>query len=404
MNAKTSARIEKCVFFLALIIIIIGVNFVFFKYFMPKHVGDTPSLKVEEIGNTVVLRYTESEESYSIKGIEKGGQFERVDGLHVFQNPDYCVFDGGDTYEIVNSSGEVVASVKLIEAKELEHELLEVDAATYTQGILKVPSTCTRLRVYTSVEGGEKPMSIQIEDREAPLDLVLDNVSITAPDMSPVLYSLSKAPVNLTVKGSVTLEGGKNPYNASDVSNMDRFLDTLDTSANAYCVVMVSAIGGAASIYKGTEYYATMFKGITGLQLATMENAWNKVEELFNGEDGAAGLDGIAAVQLQGDLNIVSVEGSYLKLLGGQGGRGGDGVDGFINTTRGGRGGNGAPGLICDRLVNGLGSRFFVEAGPGGEGGAGGKNVVGEQGPYGNYGGSLENKVIISKTEINLDR
>ena len=71
MNAKTSARIEKCVFFLALIIIIIGVNFVFFKYFMPKHVGDTPSLKVEEIGNTVVLRYTESEESYSIKGIEK---------------------------------------------------------------------------------------------------------------------------------------------------------------------------------------------------------------------------------------------------------------------------------------------------------------------------------------------
>jgi hypothetical protein len=297
-----------------------------------------------------------------------------------------------------------VASVKLIEAKELEHELLEVDAATYTQGILKVPSTCTRLIVYTSVEGGEKPMSIQIEDREAPLDLVLDNVSITAPDMSPVLYSLSKAPVNLTVKGSVTLEGGKNPYNASDVSNMDRFLDTLDTSANAYCVVMVSAIGGAASIYKGTEYYATMFKGITGLQLATMENAWNKVEDLFNGEDGAAGLDGIAAVQLQGDLNIVSVEGSYLKLLGGQGGRGGDGVDGFINTTRGGRGGNGAPGLICDRLVNGLGSRFLVEAGPGGEGGAGGKNVVGEQGPYGNYGDSLENKVIISKTEINLDR
>jgi hypothetical protein len=166
---------------------------------------------------------------------------------------------------------------------------------------------------------------------------------------------------------------------------------------------MISAIGGAASIYKGAEYYAEMFKGITSLQLITMDNAWGKVENLFNGEDGATGLDGIPAIQIQGDLNIAGNRESFLYICGGQGARGGNGLGGFINTTRGGTGGNGASGLICNRLINGINYNLTIEAGSGGEGGDGGKNIVGEQGSSGNYGRSQENKVIISKTEIALD-
>jgi hypothetical protein len=234
------------------------------------------------------------------------------------------------------------------------------------------------------------------------LEIILDSVKLKAPDLCPVLYSMSTAPINLKIQGDVYLWGGKNPYTAADISGMDRLLDTLDTAANAYCVVMVSAVGGAASIYKGADYYAEMFTGITGLQLATMDNAWGKVESLFNGEDGAAGLDGIPAIQLAGDLNIIRTEKSWLFVHGGDGGRGGDGVGGFINTTRGGRGGKGGSALVCDRLFNGLGYGLTLTAGGAGDGGQGGKNIMGEQGSTGRSGGSCEEAVIISHTEIHL--
>ena len=411
MSSKKIDIIESLVFILTFIIVIVGVNYMIFDRWLPSIKGDSsrpnhqaPSVKVEEIGNSVLLRYTSPKQSYYVEGVETNNQFVKAEGLLVFQNPDYYVAKDGTPYNIVNSSGEVVGSVSLKRADEIEHSYMEVDAATYTESFVKIPSTCTKFRVYTSVIQGEQPLSILVEERETPLDIIFDNVSLTAPDMSPAFYSVSDAPINMTVRGNVALIGGKNPYNANDISNADRFFDTLDTAGNAYCVVMATAIAGAASIYKGTEYYADMFKGISGLQLLTMENAWGKVEGLINGENGATGLDGIPAVQIMGDLNIIGENVPYLVLRGGQGGKGGPGSDGLINTTTGGRGGNGGAGLICNRLVNGIGDAVFVESGAGGEGGEGGKNIVGEQGGYGRYGESSDSKVIISKTEITLNK
>ena len=404
MSPKKIALIEKIVFALTLVIVIAGVNYLMFNRWFPSSKGQSPSVKIEEIGNTIMLRYTSSRQSYYIEGIENNNQFVKADGVQVFQNPDYCVSENGSSYNIVSSSGEVVGKVSLERADEVNHNYMEVDVATCSENFVKIPAACTKFRVYTSVFGGEQPLSIQVEEREAPLEIIFDNVSLEAPDMSPVLYSVSNAPINMTVRGSVTLIGGKNPYHANDISDMDRLLDTLDTAANAYCVVMTSAVAGAASIYKGAEYYANMFEGISGLQLATMENAWNKVETLFNGENGATGLNGIPAVQLVGDLNIVGEDSPSLMIRGGQGGKGGRGVDGFINTTSGGRGGNGGAGLICNRLVNGIGYSMTVESGAGGEGGEGGKNVIGEQGGHGGYGDVTDSKVIISKTEITLNK
>lgn len=397
-------NVERLVFWVTLVALIVGMNCLYFTCWAPHNEAERPSIKVDSIGDAVFLRYAGSRGSYYLEGLGDSGWFRYADGLFVFFDPMYSVTETGESYNIVNSNGETVGTVKLKKQETVPADRLEIDAATHNAELVKVPATCTSLRVYTSVPEGERPISIQVEQRDTPLEIIFEDVTLTAPDFCPVLYSVSQAPVNVKVKGKVTLKGGKNPFTAADISGADRLLDTLDTAANAYCVVMISAVGGAASIYKGAEYYSEMFTGISALQLAVMENSWNKVENLFNGSDGATGLDGIPAVQLVGDLSVTGEEGARLYLWGGEGARGGNGLGGFINTTRGGKGGNGASALICDRLFNGLGFNLYTQAGAGGVGGSGGKNIVGEEGPMGNYGGNLEEKVLISQTEIDWTR
>lgn len=395
-NTKTKNTLfERLFFWVVLIGIILGVNYLIFSGMF----STNKIPKVDNVGDTVVLRYAPRWESYYIDGIEDA-EFTRNGKVYTFYSTDYIVREDGAPYDIMNSKGEKVGSINL-RRDDNELSVMKIDLSEINKDFIEIPATCDKVRVYASGEDRTYSLSIQIAERTNPVEVEFDKVSIQAPDVAPVLYSLSAAHVNVRVVGNVSLKGGTNPYTMEHAATMDKFIDTVETAASAYCVCMVSAVGTAASIVYGVDYYMDMFAGVTSLQLNVMENAWGKVEELFNGRDGYPGLDGVPALQVAGKLNVVGDSNASLKLEGGNGGTGGDGSGSFMTTTKGGRGGNGASAIVCGTLATNLGDRISYLSGEGGFGGEGGTSVTGT-GSRGNRGGQHEPKVIID-SEILFD-
>ena len=380
-------------FWIFLILIVVIVNILVFSLWN----SNDKIPKISNVGNTVVLEYAKKGESYYIDGIENGN-FSYNDGIHTFYSKDYLVRKDADPYKIMDSSGNQVGTVYL-KPDTKEYSTYNLDLSKLNSTLVKVPNSYEALYVYSSEENMEHCVSIQLEERTSPIEVTFNNVSIKAPPLSPVIYSVSDADIEIEIIGNVTLVGGDNPFTHADVSSKDRFLSMVDTAANAYCVCMISAIGTAASIVHGVDYYMDMFAGVSSLQLAVMENAWNKVEDFFNGTDGAPGLDGVSAVQIAGRLNIVGSSDASLKLVGGNGSRGGNGSSSFMTTTKGGKGGNGGSAIVCGTLATNLGTKISYTSGNGGEGGDGGTSVTGT-GSRGNRGGQNEAKVIINQEII----
>ncbi len=401
MKANKMHPLETLVLLLTILVAVGLANFLFFTRGFD---GDV-IIKVDSVGDTVILEYANPNESYSIDGIDNS-EFSYSNGLFAFYSKDYKVASYGEAYGIIDSTGTRVATVKLQKRDpgDIYRKTLSIDLATTNVPLHKISKDYDEVRIFSSKEGATYSTSIQIEDRSESLDIIFDNVKIDAPDLAPVLYSVSDAPINITVKGNVTLEGGDNPYTVEHLSGGERFINTLDTAANAYCVCMISAIGGAASIVKGVEYYTEMFMGITSLQLNVLENAWDQVENLFFGEEGVPGLNGVPAIQVSGELNIVGDESAFLTVYGGNGSSGGDATGSFLSSPpKGGDGGKGASAIICDKLANGLSDRFKFDSGFGGLGGYGGRNVKGEEGSRGKNGDTLPIKVIFSEIDVSFN-
>ena len=396
MSSKkaTKSFLKSIYFWVTLLLVVIIVNALFLAGFN----FSKRNPKVEQIGNTVVLRYSEKKNDYRIEGIENG-KFNYNGTVHTFYDEKYLVREDGEPYNIVDKNGECVGNVKL-KPNNGYASVYEIDLASLEgvgEILVKIPSNYEGAKVYTSGENKEYSISIQIEERATPIDVEFHDVTIRAPLVSPVLYSVSNTPVNVKIIGNVTLIGGSNPFTAEHVSSKDNFLSTLDVAANAYCVCMLSAIGTAASIVNGFDYYAKMFEGVTALQLNALGNAWGRVEELVNGKNGYPGLDGVPAVLIAGALNLVgNPNNATLSLTGGRGCNGGKGTAALTNKPDGGDGGNGGSALVCTTFATNLGDKVSFTSGEGGDGGEGGNSIMG-RGKNGKKGGQNEAKIVLDR-------
>ena len=396
-SKKGSSLSEFAITLLTFILVIAVVNGAFFF----RNVGRKTAIKVDSIGDTVYLLYANQNEDYSVQGID-GGVFTKLDSIFAFYHKDYRVTDDGQAYCIVNSRGKTVGTV-LLEKKDATStdNRLEIDIATFPDPYVSVPYHYDSVYVYSSAPDCIMTvLSIQIEERFKPIDVIIDNVRLQAPDLSPALYCMYDADVNLEIRGNVWLEGGDNPFTTEHISGMENIAATVNVAANAYYVCMFSAIGTAASIVYGVDYYVDMFRGVTSLQLSVLDNAWGKVEDLFNGKDGADGLDGVPAVQIAAGLNIAGDSGASLVLIGGGGSDGGSGVGGLTTKTRGGDGGNGGSALVCGSLATPIQGQLTLYAGEGGQGGEPGYTPLGDHGREGYVGGQLDPKVVL---DLELD-
>ncbi len=348
---------------------------------------------VETVGDAVVLRYADPNEQYTLQGISDS-VFIPSESAHIFYDGRYRVSDSGETYDIVNSTGKRIGSVKLQLRSEESENTLNIDISQSVQSHYKISSEYSSVCIFSSnPDVTECVMSIEIEERNHALDISIDNVKIQAPDFSPAIYSVTDADVNLKINGEVWLVGGHNPLLTSQMSDAERVLSTMNTAANAYYVCMLSAIGTTGSLLYGVDYYADMFEGVTSLQLNVMENTWGQIEGLFLGQNGASGLDGLPAIQLAGNLNIIGDSLDSLFVKGGNGGNGQDGTNGFMSESDGGDAGDGGDGVICNHMVM---SQFFINfsGGESGFAGAGGSSIMGEQGNWGESGSQGSEKVL----------
>lgn len=387
---EVKACLKKAYFWIILLVVLVLVN----SFFFSGIIFNQRMPKVESIGNTVVLRYSQKSRSYRIEGLENG-VFSSNGELHTFYSDDYLIREDGEPYTIVDAKGNSIGSISLKQNNGFA-SVYELDLSTTQESLVKIPASCEAVKIFATGEKKEYSVSVQIESRTTPIEVEFRDVTVRAPMMSPVLYSVSDAPVNVRIVGDVTLQGGENTLTTENYSTKDQLLSTLDTAANAYCVCMISAIGTAASIVKGLDYYRDMFRGVTSLQLQTMGNAWGKVDELVNGRDGYQGLDGVSAILTMSELCLVGDANAKLTLIGGNGSDGGDGTVGLMTKNDGGDGGNGGAALICDTLVCNLGSRISFSSGEGGKGGNGGRSATG-YGKSGENGGKNEPKAVLSE-------
>ncbi|MBE6693893.1 MAG: hypothetical protein E7589_03930 [Ruminococcaceae bacterium] len=355
--------------------------------------GKESAVKVNAIGDTLILEYAKNGEAYTVEGIEHG-QFNEINGIFSFYNYDYRVSDEGDAYPIRDSRGKQVGSVLLQKKSEMEFNKLEVDLAEYSEELLNITPEYNYVRIYSSTPDVEHKLSVYVEERYENLDIVLDNVQIKAPDLSPALYSFSSSDINLSVQGNVSVKGGDNPYTAESISVIDNFVDTVGTAAYAYYYCISSAKSTAMSIIHGIDYYAQMFEGVMYSQLETVENAWDKVEDLVNGRDGAPGLDGVAGIIITGDLNLITHRAAVFTVEGGSGSNGGNAQSGLISGNNGGDGGKGGSAIVCENLATYNDGELNFYAGMGGLGGRAGTTALGDSGRDGTNGGAYENRVV----------
>jgi hypothetical protein len=386
-NKNVSLSEFKLSYIIAIVIIVV-VNVIFFG----RGFGKESAVKVNTIGDTLMIEYAKSGESYSIEGIENG-QLTYTGGKHVFFHPDYKVSDNGDVYNILNSKGKHVGNVMLQKKSQMDMRALEIDLAEYQDELLKITSEHDYVRIYTSTPDVEHKLSIYVDDRNENLDLILDNVQIKAPDLSPALYSFSQSDINLTVLGNVTVKGGDNPFTVESISTIENLKETVGAAAHAYHYCLSSAKKTAMSIVLGIDYYAQMFAGVMAQQLETVKEAWDKVETFIGGKDGATGLDGVAGIIITGDFNLVTNESTVFNVYGGNGGKGGDGTWALVELKNGGDGGNGGSAMVCENLATYNAGQINLFSGEGGEGGKAGYTAL-ESGNDGRKGGSYEARVV----------
>lgn len=381
---------EVGITFLTMFLVIALVNCAFFF----RNVGQKTAIKVDNVGNTVYLQYANQKESYSIDGIDNS-EFNSSNGIFSFFDINYEVSDDGQPYCIVNSKGKTVGTVRLAKRNPMESSVYMIDVANLENFFVSVSGDYDTVYVYSSVADMSFPVSIQIEQRNRPIEVIFEDVRIHAPELSPVLYCVHDVDVNVEAKGTVWLEAGSNSYTTQHVSEIENLFSTINVAANAYYVCMISAIGTAASIMYGVDYYADMFMGVTALQLNVMENAWGKVENLFNGQDGADGLDGVPAIQIAGGLNLVVAENASIAIVGGSGADGGNGTNALTMKNNGGDGGDGASAIVCGILATHSQGTLTLYSGAGGQGGEPGYTPLGDHGSRGNRGSQNETKVVL---------
>lgn len=268
-----------------------------------------------------------------------------------------------------------VGSVYL--AKKSDHyneEVYTFDIAEYKDKYLKITPEMNYVEITSSTPDKAVATYIQIEERELPLDLTLNNVNIKAGWGIPALFVASKSDVNLILKGENSIEAVT--PNDTLAALYQRLKGTLSDAEELFYDTLrerqylIDAWNGEKASGDVTYHYFDM---VSDLMKDGMDSIVGSFENLFEGKEGAQGMHGASAIVSPAGISV-SGEGS-LYAKGGSGASGGDAGVGIFGTSDGGDGGNGGSGFSCLQFLDITGN-LNTEGGVGGQGGEAAKGLM----------------------------
>lgn len=342
-------------------------------------------LEIYSCGNAFYIN--QPNKTYTIKelGVTSNGNAFFVDGY-------FCSEELGDPYAIKDGWFNVGTVYLAKKSSFYDSTVHEFNLDNYNEPVINITEDMDYVRIYSSDENNKHCLYINIEPRELPLDLVLENVQIYTDYGIPVIFSQTYQDINLILKGKNKLSAGVS-YNFTYKSFQERVNDEISVMEEKFYNEYESAKDAINNFPDGV-----MSEGIVDHTYGHLINSADKALDAFEnvlqgtidmvaGVDGVKGFDGIACIVHAGGISVNGT--GSLSVYGGDGSTGEDAASSLLGTADGGPGGNGAPALCCARYLSLDPVQVQLHGGEGGEGGdpsEGGFGIFGSSGDKGSKG------------------
>ena len=284
--------------------------------------------------------------------------------------------------------GRLLEVGKVYLAKKSEHynqERFVFDIVNIDADVITITKEMNYVEITSSSPAEEIDMHIQIEGRELPLDLTLNNVNIRTEKGVPVIISSAFTDINVILKGENSLRAGGQKVTLNEL--IDQIKNNKLSEQEKKYYDMLNEVEYAKDTFEGKNSMGDVsfhyFDKLNKYSMKSIDKLLDGVGNVLGGKEGAEGADGSAAFIHPCGISF-SGEGS-LYLLGGAGGKGGDASISLIGQADGGDGGAGGEGLVCGALLD-LTGNLEIEGGWGGIGGEPSKGLMGSMGSTGAKG------------------
>lgn len=328
-----------------------------------------------------------AEKTYVIEelGVESTGNY--------FYLPDYFVSETlGTEYEIKDGwfkTGSVFLAKKSEHYDSIRHTF-NVDE--YNNRILAITPEMNYVGLYS--ESGEvSSVQIQITSgRTTPLDLKLENVSLTCGEGLPVIFSAAVTDVNFILAGENEIVSAEQLYTVQELAERaknqlfgdqeEAFYEMLDDAKEEF------ANGSDAFGDDPIDGLAHYLSGIGEIGKGVVDGIVDGVTDIISGAEGIAGAAGADAIILPGGVSFSGT--GRLSVTGGKGAAGSAATNSLMGDAKGGNGGAGGDAILCNAYLDVSGG-VTATGGDGGAGGEGSKGLFssGEKGDYGKSGVGL---------------
>lgn len=298
----------------------------------------------------------------------------------------FCSEELGKPYTI-KSGWSTVGTVYLAKKSEYyDSTVYDFDLDEYDDVQINITGDMDYVRIHSSDWRTKHLVYINIEPRDIPLDLTLENAQIYTDYGIPVIFSQTYQDINLILKGENILSAGVS-YNFTSYTFQQRAEKNLSKMEEVFYAEYEEAKKAILNYPDGA-----MQDGIVNHTYGQLINTADKAVDLFEsvlqdgvnilgGVDGVKGFNGIACIIHSGGISINGT--GILDVHGGNGSTGQDADSSLFGMADGGPGGNGAPALCCGKYlaINDTQVRFF-----GGSGGVGGQPSKSGFGIFGSSG------------------
>lgn len=308
--------------------------------------------------------------SYEIKELS-----QKSDGNYFYLEDYFYSEELGKEYKIKGSLFNV-GSVYL--AKKSDHynpEVYTFELMDYHNGVLRITKDMNYVELVSDRPDENINAYILIEERELPLDITFNNVSIATEWGIPVIFSAAFTDINIILKGENFVESITPSDTVAEFAERVKGAMSVQEQAHYEALEEIKylsdSISGKNSSGDVAHHYFTLATGAL--------NTWTDVilggiENIFSGKEGAKGMDGASAIVHPCGISVYG-DGS-LSIKGGSGASGGDAGTGIFGTSDGGAGGNGGSGISCANFLDASGN-ITAEGGIGGNGGAAANGLIG---------------------------
>ena len=298
-----------------------------------------------------------------------------------------------------------VGSVYLAKKSEYYNpEIYRFNLDTYNSEILTITPEMSYVEIYSSDPNKEHTLMVNVEKRDFPVDITLENVNIVSGGAVPVLFCSSITDINIILKGQNTLRAGKNSY------TLQEFIEKVQSGALSFVEqqfyedvkhvydelkFLQSTIDGNETFGDVSWHYAEQ---IFDAQLSFMENAFDAVVGVVTGVSGDQGATGATCVLVP--MGISFNGNGTVTIIGGEGAKGGNASNSLIGKASGGKGGNGGVALSCNNIIISADTTVEANGGKGGYGGEpskGGLGLLGSSGSKGAKGSDGESYIIVNR-------